>query len=229
MKLCKKIGVTLITIFLIIGMTGCMGISSLFQTDESIRDEILANLKEKYNGQEFVALALENGQFKTLYCYPKGGDPESDNVKARMIVKKDGTKEFSDTYFGIIIREDLETEIVSALTNLAIPIKAFFNYDSLYYENSFDGTKNYNDLKQWINDGNPRRFTITIVLLVDNEKKESYAKQIFHILEDDGFQGMIHSCTVSNVDVYQEITKTNLNEMIRKNDETISLFSESIN
>lgn len=197
------------------------------QSDESVRDEILEHLNKKYN-KEFVAIALERGYSDILHCYVQGGDPDDDNVHAQRIMQNN-TSEYNDTYFGIIIREEIEAEIMSLCTNINIPMQVFYLSNSLYYDNMFDSTKNYADLKQWIANGNPWRFTITIVLPLDVANNENiYASQIFEILAATGFKGLVNICILPN-EGFVKVTRTTLNDILRQYDGQTSLFSESIN
>jgi len=201
-----------------------------FETDESIRDEILDHLRNKYNGQEFTALALERGRYRdTLYCFVQGGDPEGDNVTADRTVK-DGAKVYSDTYFAIIIREDLEAEVLAVCSDIDIPMQAYALSTSQFYNNMWDCTKNYADLKQWIADGNPRRFDVTVVISVDNmENGEYFSKQIISAITESGYKGIVGVLAITDADVYSKITRSNQNDLIRQNRDSTKLFMESVN
>lgn len=214
-----------LVIILILGVGGCMNI--LPMNDEAIKDEILAHLSQKYNGQEFEALSLEKGYSITLRCYPKGGDPQADNVRVEKITR-DGETIYEDTYFGIIIRDEIESEIISACSGLPLPMKAHFKSNLQSFDNDFDGTKTYADLKQWIANGNSSRFSVTVIVCADDSDKESYSEQIFNKLEKTDFHGMIDVCFYPS-EAFEKITRTNRNEIARQYPDQYAIFSKSIN
>ena len=199
-------------------------------TNESI---MLKHLREKY-GQEFVATGMTGssnfGGDPVLFCYPKGGDPETDKVRATMSKLKNGERSFEDTYFGIIIREDLESEVLAALPDLQLPMKAYFNCTSFYYDESFDSTKTYVDFKQWeIDSGKSKLLDITIAIPMDGtdkSKKEEYANRIFDILEQYGFRIYI-TVRFYPSEVFEIITRKNVFDLYKIYDE-YALFSKII-
>ena len=197
------------------------------QSDESIRDELLRYLSEKY-GREFTALALERGYSDYLHCYLKGGDPKADNVGVQRITRDTGV-EYKDTYFGIVIREELENEVVSICSDIDLPMQAQYDSISQFFNNIFDSTKNYDDFKRWVENGNPWRFTVTIVIALDDtDKAEAYANHIFEQLSEAGFSGLVHVCSLPS-EGYAKLTRINLNDLITQYDDQETLFSESIN
>lgn len=197
------------------------------QSNESVRDEILAHLNDKY-GIEFTAIALERNYDDILYCYVQGGDPKADIVRA-VRTTRDKAKEYRDTYFGIVIREEIEAEIMSVCSDISLPMQAFYLSNFLYYDNIFDGTKNYLDFKKWIGSGNSMRFTVTVILSLDDSNEgETYANQVYEKLRKAGFKGLAHVCFMPNKG-FKNLTRTNLNDLIELYDARVTLFSESIN
>jgi len=196
------------TIIFIIGVSGCMH-------NLSHEKEILAHLEQKY-GIEFISLGFEVGSNSVMNCYPKGGCPEADRVKAniRVFSDKNTETEFGDTYFGIIIREDLEAEVFDAISDLPLPMKVFFDSET-NFNNIFDSTKTYANFKQWRNNGNPWRINATVTVSIndfDNSEKEEYANKIFDIIEEDGFTGGIRVRFYSS-EVFEKLTRTNFIEL----------------
>ena len=197
------------------------------QSDESIRDEILEHLNKKYD-MEFTALALDRGHSELLLCHVKEGDPEADLVHAKRLVRDDGI-EITDTYFGIVIREEIEADILSILSGVDLKMRVFYPSNDYFYDNMFDNTKNYADFKQWIDDGNPWRFDVSIILFMDDVTEgEAYADHVFEIIDEAGFRGYIY-LTVLPEEGYENITRTNLNDLISQYDGETALFTKSVN
>ena len=197
------------------------------QSDESIRDEILEVIGKKYN-TEFVALALERGHSDLLIAYVQGGDTDEDLVRAQRVVRDDNA-EYNDTYFGIIIREDIEAEILAVCSGIEPPMRVLYPSNVFFYDNIFDGTKNYADFKQWIADGNPWRFDATIILSLDEiAEGETYANKVFEKLEKADFCGYIHVVVLQSED-FAKLTRTNLNDILKQYDSQTTLFTKSIN
>ena len=191
--------------------------NEFFKSDEAIRDDILERLHKKY-GVEFVAISLVRGYEYSLYCYPKGGDPEADLVKAIIREDKGKEREYLDTYFGIIIREEFEADILSVLSDIDVPKAVFLDSQREYYKEQFDGTKNYSDYKEWLREGNPWRPRVTVVLGLDNvDEAESYANQIFGKASDGGVRGFI-TVRVFPPEGLSRATRVNLDELTREYD-----------
>jgi hypothetical protein len=250
MKTFRRIGILTLTIILMTGVSGCM---NLLQTSiekaenerllqiraEEAQNELLTHLIEKYDGQEFVPIGLEYefGVF-TLHCYPAGGDPETDIVKVETRGNRIEGKAINavtqDTYFGIIIREDVEAEVLAALSDLPLPMKVYFDRPSMYWDNFWDGSKTYADLKQYgIDRGDPYRFFVTIVVPMDGTdktEKEEYANQVLDRLEKAGHRGLVSVCFFPN-EAFEKVTRslTAFNDLARQYRDEYALFSKSLN
>ena len=218
----KCLALSLATI-LMIGAGGCMKPKS-----ESNEKRMLRHLREKY-GQEFITLGMRGGGYfgggsSILDCYPAGGDPDVDYVCVEML----GTT-IDDTYFGIIIREDVEAEVLAVLSDLPLPMKAYFRGDAGYFDETFDGTKTYADFKQWeINRGKRYRFKVTVAVPMDDtdkSEKEEYAKQIFDRLEKDNFHGRVFVRFYPS-EVFEKLTRANYIDLHKSE---YANFSESLN
>jgi len=226
MKAFGLFGVLSLAILLMLGVSGCMGI----QSDKVIKEEILAYLGEKYNGQEFEVIGLERGYSYTLHCYPKGGDPEADRVKAYLSTKEAGVegRYFSDNYFGILIREDVEAEVLAVISDLSLPMKVYYtSYTFSSYNNIFDGTKTYADLKQ---EDFPY-LDVSIAVFADGlnqSEKEDYAMQIFDKLEDHGQNWFLNVLFYPH-EAFGRITRTNSNELAEQYADEYAIFTKIIN
>ena len=194
---------------LIIGGTGCINIPL---SDSAMKNELLTHLYEKY-GVEFEPIKLvRGGGSNTLYCYPKGGCPEEDRIWVNK-ERVQGEMYFRDTYFTIIIREDLEAEVFAAISDLPLPKKVLLESDTLIFDpsNIFESTKTYADLMQAINDGNASaRFSIAVAISADDlneSEREEYANQIFDRLEKDGFPGLVNILFYPS-EAFEKITRS---------------------
>ena len=160
-------------------------------------------------------------------CYPKGGDPEADRVWVR------GNKGFyDDSYFGILIREDVEAEVLAILDGLPLPMKAYADSNTYCYDN-FDGSKTYADFKQWQSE-NEGWYLPSVTIAVpmdgtDESEKEEYANQIFEILVNDGFKGGIDVCFFPS-EAFEKVTRrlSDFNELARQCNEEYALFSKNL-
>ena len=195
---------------------------------------VLKHLSEKYDGQEFIPLGISNtGYFgrgeDVLHCYPKGGDPKTDDVDAGMLKTEDGEVEFNDNYFGILIREDVEAEVLDTLSDMNLPMKAYYREFGSFDE-IFDGTKTYADLKKAIIAGEENhRFDIDIYLLCENiENREQYAEQIFDKLSEDGLRRLVDVYVTADTNLYNRVTRRNQDEIFIPDDETVFSFYKII-
>ena len=221
----KRILVLLLTIIFMVGVNGCMNLFP--QSDESIRDEILEHLNKKYD-KEFVALALDRGHTDILLCYSQGENPETNLVHAQRVTR-DKDVEYKDTYFGIVMRNEIEAEIMSICSDVNLPIQVFYPSNDFYYDNMFDGTKTYTDFRQWITDGNTWRFDITIVLaLNDIADAEEYANYVFEDLAEENISLFTYLIILPS-EGFEKVTRTNLNDILRQYDGQTATLTKSIN
>ena len=194
---------------------------------------VLQHLSEKYNGQEFIVSYASNsyGGWLTPYweCYPKGGDSETDKVYVELIKNENGETIFRDDYFGILIREDIEAEVIETCVGMGMPMKVY-SEGLGRLDNSFDSTKTYADLKQAIMEGKEDcTFDISIFLLCEDiENREEYANQIFDQLSEDGFDKIIDICMIADEKIYDQITRKNCYDIFEKDDKTMFKFHEYI-
>ena len=190
-----------------------MNLSFLTESHEAVRDEILEHLYKKY-GIEFEAISLDLGQDAFLIAYPKGGDINTDIVQVQRI-KRDGVVEFKDTYFGIIIREEIENEITNILSDIDLPFKVFAASDMFYFNNIFDSTKALSDYRQW--EGSHGLQANIVFELEDFTNAEDYANRVFNKLEEAG-QIMLINTNFFPSEIYAKISRANL----------LDIFSESM-
>jgi hypothetical protein len=206
----KKIVISAILLAVLLG--GCTNMTIHLQSNESIRDEMLEHLRQKY-GREFIAISLERGHHDFLVAFPENGDADTDIVAVQRTIT-DGQVEMRDTFFGVIIREDIESEILTALADIVIPHKVFFPTDVYYFDNIFDSSKTYSDLRQWVSDGNVWRTTFTILISLDEiEKGEMFASKVFERISSVNLHGLVHVVVLPN-EGFTEANRTNLNDVI---------------
>ena len=224
-KLKKWLTVGLI-IILTIGVSGCMSNKAI----------MLKHLEEKY-GQEFEigrvgkeGFVFADGDYFTFAC-PKGGYWDTDSFRVQMDPKNKTSTGIKDGYFGILIREDVEAEVLAAVSDLTFLAKAYYN-PSTYYDNVFDRTKTYADFKQWgIDRGKPFLFTVAVCVSSDNldeSEKEDYAKQIFDKLQKDNYRGMVNVLFYPG-EAFEQLTRANTNELAKQYREQYTNITKNIN
>jgi len=168
-----------------------------------IRGEMLNRLSSKYK-REFIPLSFRLTNWLnskdttyTLTCYPVGGDADYDYT----IVKGDeenGVLSYQDTFFGNIIRSEIEAEITALLRSLDFPytvtyrVGETFSGAPFFFDNSFDGNNTLIDFKSWITDNDPDwYFEVDIVIWVqfkgDNDRGyrgelEPYENEMYELL-----------------------------------------------
>jgi hypothetical protein len=214
-----------LVVMILLGESGCMNIFP--KSDETVRDELLEYLNFKYN-EEFIALSLERGYSDVLQCYVQDGDTKADRVYVQRI-DNDGKIEYKDTYFGVLIRDDIETKIQSLCSGFDLPLKFFYPSDIFYYDNSFDGTKTFVDFKRWISDGNAWRFDITVVMAVDDVSEGiTKADELFEMLGDSDMRWSVDICVIPS-EGFVDITRTNLNDILAQHNGRTAVYSQSIN
>ena len=163
-----------------------------------------------------------------LYCYPKGGDPVDDQV--RVILDPGGIR---DTYFGVLIREDFEAEVLAVIADLTLPMKVYYASDD-FFDEIFDDTKTYADFKQWeIDRGESEEFDIIVVVAMDGtdkSEKEDYAGQIFDRLGKSDFHGWVDVCFFPS-EAFEKVPRRlkGFNELAKQYRDEYALFSERIN
>jgi hypothetical protein len=214
LKILNKTYWLLLTSIILIGVTGCMNILNK-DSHTYIKDSLLQHLSEKYNGQEFIELSTENGLRETLHCYPKGGDPELDNVMVQRYEDADGNVITFDTYFGIVIREDLEKSIVSICSNLGFDALAFSINSSIQgYDEKYDGNCTFADLKRDLDNGAENRFDVQIFISSsDNIDIEKTADEITKALVDNNLPGAYGIAFIAPTDMNKITRSSNVKEI----------------
>jgi len=134
-----------------------------------IRTELLERLSSKYK-REFIPISFrvvtwlnsDDVMYK-LTCYPFRGDPEYDYTVIERI-DKDNTVDYQDTFFGNIIRSDMEKEIFDLLAEFNYPYTVTYRVGYTFYDDSFDVNSTLTDFKNWITENDPDwHFEVDIV------------------------------------------------------------------
>ncbi len=181
----KRILALFMLLVMAVSLCSCLGASALLKgiassSEEIIKKDTMAYMKEKYCGQEFVCAYVEERYKSTVIdCYPKGSDIETDPVRVeRKIV--DGKAVYRDTYFNILIREDLEADVQDMCKDMDLTMIVMFTGSSgLYVDNQFDGTKTYADYKEWVKDHKfLEEFDVYIYMEEDADEKSTVFRTI---------------------------------------------------
>ena len=200
-----------ILLFSALLLGGCGVLSMLSQNDESIREEILQHLYQKY-GVEFTTVSLERGHHDFLTAFRTGGDPIDDFVGVQRHTR-DGNVEFRDTFFGRLIREEIEASVAGSLSNMALPVQVFFSSYSVFFDNRFDGTKNFADFNQWVAEGNHMRLMVSVFFSVDSaENADEYAQQAFEKVQETGYVLGVHLNFIPHT-AFEQLTRDNVTQI----------------
>jgi hypothetical protein len=223
----KKIFIILVTMLTILLLGGCGFMDIFSQSNESIRDEMLKHLYQKY-GVEFTAISLERGHHDFLVAYPTGGDPEVDVVGVQRHVRG-GTTEFRDTFFGVIIREDIETRLAEALSDLGMPVQVVFPSSTVFFDNKFDSEKTFSDFNEWVNEENPIRLIVSVFLGFDSEKEtDNVVAQVFDKIQDLGYM-LIIDLYLTPPTIHGQVTRSNRVDFIAQHLNDLTIISQSVN
>jgi len=208
---------------------GCGMLNMFTESYEDIRDEMLQHLYEKY-GVEFTGVSLERGHHDHLIAYPTGGDRDNDFVSMQRHVR-DGEVEFRDTFFGVIIRDDLEAGVAAALADIGLPFKVFFSTGlGAVYDNKFDGTKTFADFNAWVADGNSGRLPISVFLGIEStECFDTYANRAFEKIQETGYSLAVILNFTPNT-AFEQITRSNRTDILGiHRREITSIINDRIN
>ena len=196
---------------------------------ERIGAEVLAHMYAKY-GVEFNIRGHDWDRHRDrLTLYPVWGTFEGERVDVQRRVV-DGGVVFSDSYFGIMIREDVEAEVLGMLSEVDLPMKAFYNRGTSSFDNMFDGTKTFADLRQWrADEGIPWSPIIALVVSYDGDKEnhEAVAEKIFDALIEKGFRGLVGVAILPD-EVFAKATRINRDELYREFSESVTIRSRNI-
>ena len=200
-------------IFALLFLLGGCGVLNMFtESYEDIRDEMLQHLYEKY-GIEFTGVSLERGHHDHLIAYPTGGDPVNDFVSMQRHVR-DGEVEFRDTFFNVIIRNDLEAGVAAALADIGLPFKVFFSGGARVYNNKFDGTKTFADFNAWVADGNPSRLPLSVFLGVEStDCFDTYANKAAEKVQETGYLLYV-VFSFTPMEIFEQITRSNRTDIL---------------
>jgi hypothetical protein len=186
-----------------------------FKGQDKQVEETLEYLSDKYDGQKFVYESSEYLHGKLLvYCYPDGGKYKTDRVRVRRETV-DGKVEYLDTYFNIVIREDVEAEAEAICADLGLKVKAFFSADDSYIDNQFDSSKTYADYMKWdLEDGDIdcTRLYNLVIATDDFADRELKADEIIKGIEAKNIrcEAYVNFCTNEQFENYH---RENLEEL----------------
>ena len=209
----RKLSILAIVFTTLLFLGGCGMLNMFTESYEDIRDEMLQHLYEKY-GIEFTGTSLERGHHDHLIAYPTGGDRDNDFVSMQRHVR-DGEVEFRDSFFGVIMRDDLEAGVAAALADIGLPFKVFFSTGlGAVYDNKFDGTKTFADFNAWVAEGNPGRLPISVFFGVEStECFDTYANRAFEKIQETGYSLAVILNFTPNA-AFEQITRSNRTDIL---------------
>lgn len=178
-KTFSAIGLLCYIMAMLLGVSGCMGESKA----ERIADEMLDYMSAKY-GEDFVAISLhtkgvEMG-YDELVCYEANSSPLTDKVYVRRYTTDDGI-EFHDSYWGILIRSQLEKEINDVCLSY---FTTSVTYASMSVHTFNDELKEDSSLEDGLAMGESIHATVFIyVESKENNNVDEYARTVLEIIK----------------------------------------------
>ena len=193
MRIVKRVIALIMLFVMTVSLCSCVTVSEFYKSQETIVKETLAHMKEKYCGQEFVFDHVIGQHNKSIICcYPEGSDFETDPVEVERSVA-DGKVKYRDTYFNILIKDDIEADIAGMCKDLGIPITVtLLGVSSEYTDDQFDGTKTYADYKAWAEDTKSSNLFHLNVFIHDGDDCESLAQEIVDRVQEGRIHGALN-------------------------------------
>lgn len=196
------------------------GISS-----EQIRDEMLNFMNIKY-GKTFIGLSLErrgiDRSSDKLVCYADGENRNEDFAYVYRDINC-GVTEYSDTYFGVLIRDEVESEIERICLSFGLDAKVFSNTLTRIYSNEYDMSKTLSDLKS---DSAQPGLLVEAALTSDGGfLNDAESQKLFNALREADFRGAFTLYYFTQT-VFESISNANKNNLLTPvNDNVIVYYS----
>ncbi len=197
-------------------------------SSEQIRDEMLNFMNMKYN-KTFIGLSLEqrgiDRSSDKLVCYADGENSSEDYAYVYRDINGNVT-EYSDTYFGVLIRDEAESEIESICRSFGFDAKAFSDTLTRIYANEFDISKTFADLKS--DNGQPG-LLVEVALTSDGGFfSNADSQKLFDALSKANLRGMFTFYYFPQT-VFESITNSNGSELLTPtNDDVIAYYYQSL-
>ena len=192
MRIVNRVIALIMLLVMTVSLCSCFAVREFFKNEEIIVKETLAYMKEKYCGQEFVFDHIIGQNKKSIICcYPEGSDIETDPVDVERSVA-DGKVKYRDTYFNILIRDDIEADIVGMCKDLGMPMTVTFSENSMYVDDQFDGTKTYADYKVWAQENKSSHLFHLSIFIHDDDDCESLAQEIVDRVQTGRIHGALN-------------------------------------
>jgi len=206
---------------------GCGMLNMFTESYEDIRDEMLQHLYEKY-GVEFIGDSLERGNHDFLIAYPKYGDMQEDHVRMQRHGSGENVR-YVDTFFGVIIRDDLEGAVTEALADIGLPFQVDFAAQHFVFDNRFDGAKTFADFNEWIAEGNSFRLSLSVFLGVDSKDGvDKLADIAFEKIRELGYMLRV-TLSFTPIETFEHLTRDGRVGSLGMYRFEMTSFTESIN
>lgn len=202
-------------------LSGCNIFNDIFKASSSqIRDEMLEYMSIKY-GKNFIGLSLERSGIDRssdkLICYAEGEDRYKDFTYVYRDVNEDIVT-YSDTYFNIVIRDEVEKGIENIMNQLGYEAKAFSGTLTRIYDQKYDSSKTLFDL---MSDNTQPGLLVEIALTGSfNTLSEEDSQKLFNALSDAKFRGAF-SLYYFSKPIFDSITDENENRFLSPVDENV--------
>lgn len=208
-KMKRRIGILITLVVIMVAGTGCM-------SKKEVNEQAIRKFEEKYgvdyeilytetigdsveNRDEirvFVDSLMDEGESATIYSWEEKGKAKS-----------------SDNLFGYIIREDYENAIKEIAQTEFPDVKVYTYFVSSSFDNSLGKNATLEDAYAV---GEKMISYIWLVIHTDKPEEEfgNSADRICELLNANKLYGAITYCAVTDIDVFEEITRMNFKDKV---------------
>ena len=219
----KIISLVILLTTLMLGATGCA--RSLVAREEEEKEAMLEYMYDKY-GVEFqvdsstIKMTTRSYIFR---CSLKGTTNEDEKAQITVYKHTDNREEpYEDTYFPMLICDDIEERVIQELDGKIEPYKAYVYANLTCFVNN--KYREGEQLDQYLEEYGDKSIAYSIAVFVldqgTNEENKELAQEILDILKesDIGNAGIAILCLEENV--YAERTRDNSRAPLRNADGT---------
>ena len=208
-KMKRRIGILITLVVIMVAGTGCM-------SKKEVNEQAIRKFEEKYGVDyeilytETIGDSVENRDEIRVYVDSLMDEGESATIYSWE--EKEKAKS-SDNLFGYIIREDYENAIKEIAQTEFPDVKVYTYFVSSSFDNSLGKNATLEDAYAV---GEKMISYIWLVIHTDKPEEEfgNSADRICELLNANKLYGAITYCAVTDIDVFEEITRMNFKDKV---------------